>query len=209
MNWNQFKKNIGLIVRLSPTARRVDPAGNELQELEDDWRIDSFPKPESVMFSNLRTGHTVELGKDHIYDFRSDPARSSVAQTYGFLILKMQIILQGPKVRLMPNTKPGERVGPQLRQRPQWTSLARVDASQSIPPTAIGAKVQYRLWTEDATIPLMIRIAANAEGHFGGEHSGPSGVVEQMITEPQAFYISFSHPHVQFEVQAIGWKDNI
>ncbi|MGA2223467.1 MAG: hypothetical protein ABSH41_03375 [Syntrophobacteraceae bacterium] len=83
------------------------------------------------------------------------------------------------------------------RQEPIWTPFIRVDASTSIPPNARSAKIQFKLWSDDNTIPLMIRIASDSDGKFMSEVTGPSGVVTQMIAETQAFYVSFSHPTVR------------
>ncbi|MCK9374920.1 MAG: hypothetical protein M0P73_02095 [Syntrophobacterales bacterium] len=94
------------------------------------------------------------------------------------------------------------------RQEPAWTPFKRIDASNFIPPTANFAIIQFKLWSEDNTVPLMIRIASSKDG-LGviNEVAGPSGVVTQMLTEKQAFYISFSHPNIKYEVIASGWKE--
>lgn len=208
MNWAQFKKNTGMRVQLEPTACRLDEQGNELPNENDDWILESISESNSVILCNVRTDHIAELGKDHIYDFRSNPARSKGGITYGFLVLKMQIFMQGKKLWLRPNAGPGERVGsrPERRQQPMWTQFIRVNASESIPPNAAFAKIQYKLWSDDPSVPLLIRIASEHDGKLMQELSGPSGVAEQMITEQQTFYVSFSHPRIRYEVSVLGYE---
>lgn len=55
-------------------------------------------------------------------------------------------------------------------------------------------------------MPLLIRIASQQDGAVSQELSGPSGVVEQMITEKQTFYVSFSHPKVRYEIGVLGYR---
>jgi hypothetical protein len=71
------------------------------------------------------------------------------------------------------------------RQEPMWTTFIKTDASQSIPPIAHFAKIQFKLWSDDNTIPLMIRIASKPDGGMMSEVAGPSGVVELMLVEKQ------------------------
>ena len=205
MNWAQFKKNIGMRVQLEPIACSLDAQGNELPDENDDWIVENISKEGLVSLRNVRTDNVATLGKDHIYDFRSNPARGL---TYGFLVLKMQVFLQGNKSWLRPNAKPGERIGAQMssRQRTTWTQFIRVNATESIPPNASFARIQYKLSSDDANVPLMIGVASEQDGKFAQELSGPSGVVEQMITEKQAFYVSFSHPRVRYEIGVLGYK---
>ncbi len=95
------------------------------------------------------------------------------------------------------------------RQEPAWTPFKRVDATTSIPPIALSAKIQFKLWSDDNTIPLMIRIASEHDGKFMNEVAGPSGVVTQLITEKQTFYVSVSHPNIKWEVIVLGYKLDI
>ena len=92
------------------------------------------------------------------------------------------------------------------RQEPKWTPFVRVDATALIPPNASFARIQFKLWSDDNTVPLMIRVASEPDGKLMNEVAGPSGVVEQMITEKQAFYVSFSHPKIRYEVAVLGYK---
>jgi len=117
MNWAKFKKAVGMRFQLTPVACRLDSNGNELPELSDDWIVDAFSDKEAVTLRNVRTGHIAEIGKDHIYDFRSDPTRSKGDIKYGFLVLKMQVFMQADRLWLYPNGRPGERVEPPRSSR--------------------------------------------------------------------------------------------
>ncbi len=77
-----------------------------------------------------------------------------------------------------------------------------------MPPMAGIAKIQYKLWSDDQSVPLMIRIASEQKGTMMQELSGPSGVAEQRITEPQTFYVSLSHPRIQYEIGVLGFTFN-
>jgi hypothetical protein len=112
MNWAQFKKNVGIAVQLEPIACRLDKAGREMPEENDDWMVQAISPDGVVSLQNVRSRHIAELGGDHIYDFRSNPARSKGGRTHGFLVLKVQVFLQGDRLWLRPNARPGERVNP-------------------------------------------------------------------------------------------------
>lgn len=132
VNWEQFKKDCGIWVQFVPIACRLDEEGNELAEVSHDWRIESFPDEATVSLVNRETGHVLKLGKDHIYDFRSNPARSDSGAKHGFLVLKMQVFMQGNKLWYRPNARPGEGVSPHRRPKalsdvvvPLLTDIAR------------------------------------------------------------------------------------
>ena len=112
MNWAQFKTSVGMRFQVEPMACRLDAQGHELPEENDDWLFQGISSSEVVSIRNLRTDHIAELGKDHIYDFRSNPNLSTGDIKHGFLVLKMQIFMQGNKLWLRPNARPGERVRP-------------------------------------------------------------------------------------------------
>ena len=92
------------------------------------------------------------------------------------------------------------------RQEPVWTPLERVEAVEGICPLAAFAIIQFRLWSDDNTIPLMIRIASGPNGEIMNEVAGPSGVVKQMLTEHQTFYISLSHPKIKYQISVSGYE---
>ncbi|MEK6656712.1 MAG: hypothetical protein AABY58_04650 [Nitrospirota bacterium] len=208
MNWTHFKKNVGRRFQLEPIPCYIDAAGNESPEISDDWEIEDITESDVIHIRNIRTGHKALLGKDHIYEYRSNPSRKDGEKEYGFLILKVHIFIQNDEVCLRPNSRPGERVNlySQKRIRPMWTDFIKVDAYSGVPPTATTAMIQYRLWSDNENIPLMIRIASDAKAKFSQEASGPSGVIDLLLTEKQTFYVSLSHPHLHFELSVIGWS---
>ncbi|MGH9255398.1 MAG: hypothetical protein ACRD3C_12615 [Vicinamibacterales bacterium] len=97
--------------QLEPVACRLDEHGRELPDENDDWLLQHVSSSDVVSLRNLRTDHVAELGKDHIYDFRSNPSRSAEEIKYGFLVLKMQIFVQGNRLWYRPNARLGESVG--------------------------------------------------------------------------------------------------
>jgi len=210
MNWERFRKNIGMRVQIEPPECRLDNNAHVLPDRHDDWMIEQFPEKEHVVLRNISTNHFVRLGKDHIYDFRSNPTRSENGISFGFLVLKIQVFLQGTKVWVRPNARPGDRVPPSGAQhhQVQWTPYFHVDTSPFAPQTAIRIKIQYRLWSDEAAIPLMIRVASKPDGSgLIQELSGPSGVIDQMLDSPN-LYFSFSHPLVNYQLQAMGYEDS-
>jgi hypothetical protein len=91
----------------------------------------------------------------------------------------------------------------------QWTPF-RCIQSNNIPtiPTPFRVKLQVYLSSEDKTVPLMLRVAANAEGHLANTVGGPAAVVEQMIVEPQTYYVSVPDPSVRYRIEVVGWVDD-
>ena len=123
MNWQQMKKNVGYRIQLVPIACLLDGNGCELPPMDDDWIIDEVSIA-GVRVSNIRTGHVTTLGKDHVYNFTSNPDRSQTGIPYGFLTLNVQVFLQGNKLWIRPNARPGVPVKPQLVQViEKWVDL--------------------------------------------------------------------------------------
>jgi len=112
MNWEQIKKNVGCRVQLAPIACRLDENGRELPQIDDDWIIDEVSAA-GVRISNNRTGHVTTLGKDHVHHFTSNPDRSRTGIPHGFLTVNVQVFLQGNRLWIRPNARPGEPVRPQ------------------------------------------------------------------------------------------------
>jgi hypothetical protein len=209
MNWERFRKNLGMRVQIEPPECRLDHNSHVLPDHRDDWLIEQFPDNDVVTLRNLATDHVVRLAKDHIYDFRSNPARSKNGISFGFLVLKVQVFLKGTDVWIRPNARPGDRVPPSNapHHQVQWTPYFRLDTAPFVPPTARIVRIQYRLWSDEAGIPLLIRVASEADGSgLTQELSGPSGVIEQLLDSP-SLYFSVSHPQVHYQLQVIGWED--
>lgn len=124
MNWEQIKNNVGFCVQLVPIACRLDENGCELPPMDDDWIIDAI-STSGVRISNIRTGHTTILGKDHVHHFTSNPDRSQGGIRHGFLTLNVQVFLQGNKLWVRPNSRPGEPVKPQrVEVIEKWVDLS-------------------------------------------------------------------------------------
>ena len=123
MNWDQMKKNLHARVQLNPTAHRLDEYGRKLPIVEDDWLIEEV-SGNGVRIKNLRTHHTTTLGKDHIYDYISNPDRSQAGIKHGFLTLKVQIFLKPNGLSITPTVRPGESVEPPAVQIVEkWVSM--------------------------------------------------------------------------------------
>jgi hypothetical protein len=75
-------------VKVRPIARRIDPSGVELDQIDDVWSLATTSR-EEISLHNDRTHHNVPLGTDHVREYMTD----SAGRTDGFLILKSQIVL--------------------------------------------------------------------------------------------------------------------
>jgi hypothetical protein len=106
-----MKKNVYARVQLIPTAHRLDEHGRRLPATDDDWLIEDVTA-DGVRIKNLRIDQATTLGKDHIYDWRSNPDRSQGGIRHGFLVLKVQLSLTRDGVSITPNSRPGEAVEP-------------------------------------------------------------------------------------------------
>lgn len=111
MNWDQMKKNVNTRVQLKPMPCRLDDYGRKLPALNDNWIIEEV-SADGVRIKNLRTHHTTTLGKDHIYDYISNPDQSRGGIKNGFLTLKVQIFLTREGLSIIPTARPGESVEP-------------------------------------------------------------------------------------------------
>lgn len=72
-----------------------------LPQIDDDWRVDQV-EDEGVWIQNIRTGHRVLLGYDHIHSYISDPARRLGQQRHGLLQLNVRIIMHGVHADIEP-----------------------------------------------------------------------------------------------------------
>lgn len=108
-----MKKNVGCRVRLRPGVIRSDHFGRILPSTDDVWTIDGIADS-GIRISNQRTGHSTILGKDHVYNFTTDPDRSKAGLPHGFLVLRIQITLSGRDLTITPCLRPGEPVLPRV-----------------------------------------------------------------------------------------------
>ena len=105
---DKLKKNIGQRMELEPPACYLDEQGNPLPDKNEDWLVDEVTDA-YVRLTNL-TNQKVLLGTDHIYSFSTNPQHASADGKHGFLTLHVQIFVQGTRVFVRPNARPGERV---------------------------------------------------------------------------------------------------
>ena len=94
-----------------PTPHRLDEYGRKLPAVADEWIIEDV-SADGVRIKNVRTDHTTILGKDHIYDYVSNPDQSQGGIKHGFLTLKVQIFLKPKGLSITPTARPGEPVEP-------------------------------------------------------------------------------------------------
>ena len=106
---------IGARVQLTPTPHRLDEYGRKLPSIGDDWLVEDV-STDGVRIKNVRTDHTTLLGKDHIYDYVSNPDHLQHGVKHGFLTLKVQLFVNASGVSITPTPRPGESVEPQVLQ---------------------------------------------------------------------------------------------
>jgi hypothetical protein len=99
MNSQKVAKMQHKKVRIRPIARRIEPNGQELSQIDDWWMIENASR-QKIKLLNPRSDHFVTLGTDHIREFLTDEAGGSD----GFLVLKSQIILKGAGCHFEPLT---------------------------------------------------------------------------------------------------------
>lgn len=83
-------------VRVRPVARRIDPSGVELPQIDDAWLLTQTSR-EELELSNPRTGHILRLGTDHVREYLTDSGGAD-----GFLLLKSQIFLHARGLAIEP-----------------------------------------------------------------------------------------------------------
>jgi hypothetical protein len=96
MNKQKLSAMTSKQVKVRPMARRIDPNGVELPQIDDVWSLTQASRDE-LNLQNNRTYHNVQLGTDHVREYMTDSGR-----TDGFLILKSQIFLFARGVAVEP-----------------------------------------------------------------------------------------------------------
>src|SRR6266851_4136384 len=123
MNWEQLRKCVGYRVQLEPIACLLDQYGREVVTENHEWIVHDVSSA-GVRISNDQTSHTTTLGADHIHHFTSNPGKFRGDLRYGFLVLHVQIFLQGVNLWVRPNLRPGERVAPPpIGIKEKWVDL--------------------------------------------------------------------------------------
>ena len=105
MKLDGMKKNVGRRMEIVPPACHLDDQGNPLPEKNEDWQVEEVTN--DLVRLSAQSGHQLKLGTDHIYSFATNPQRMADC---GFLTLHVQVFVQGDRVFVKPNSRPGERV---------------------------------------------------------------------------------------------------
>lgn len=95
MNVSKLQSSLGTRVRLRPLARR---SAHRVQ-IDDDWILEGLDPRGALRLSNTRTGHICFLTGDQIYHFENDLNRHTSGLRFGFLHLKVQILLTNTEVK--------------------------------------------------------------------------------------------------------------
>ena len=101
MNIEKLRKGINSKLRLRPAAISVQPDGG-FTSFDDAWTMVEVTVDGIVELINPSTGHIAKLGSDHIHHFDSDPPSSTATQRHGFLVLRVQVFMQGPRLWVEP-----------------------------------------------------------------------------------------------------------
>jgi len=96
MNKQNLSKMCYKRVRLFPTARRIDPVGVELADIDDVWLITDASRTR-LELRNPRSDRILELGTDHIREYLTDFGRSD-----GVFNLKSQVFLFAHGLNVQP-----------------------------------------------------------------------------------------------------------
>ena len=108
MKLDRLKKNVGWLMEIMPPACHLDDHSNHLPEKNEDWKVEEVT--DDVVRLSAQSGHQLTLGTDHIYSFATNPQRAATNGSFGFLTLHVQVFVQGARVFVKPNSRPGERV---------------------------------------------------------------------------------------------------
>jgi len=198
MNKEMLAKCQGHLVRIRPVARRFQ-GQDELQPLDDDWRIVRVDLARKVVeIHDIRCDHCPTLGLDHIHSYTSDPMRDIDGQKHGFLQLNVQVLLtdRGPQIEpLPPNYRRDEVL--ESDARPTLSVAARELLLQAAEDPS---GVVMRLGTLDGTFvktngrnfvePGSARSAAQWRGAVDELHR--LGFVEDRAGKGEVFFVTAS-----------------
>ena len=113
MNRDQLKKNVGRRVKIQPAAIHLDALGRERPTRNEDWTVVDVTDDEVRIEEDAVTPLTTRFGIDAVASFTSDPSRSvGDGKQYGFLLLKVQMYIQGDVITFASCLRPGERLPP-------------------------------------------------------------------------------------------------
>jgi hypothetical protein len=113
MNLEQLKKKgPGSRIKLVPPACHLDAAGEPLPVRDEDWVV--MAVTDQYVEIATDSGCFCRLGNDHIKNFATDPQRSVDGLNHGFLLLLVQIYVEGSDVKAIPTSRPGESMTPPI-----------------------------------------------------------------------------------------------
>jgi hypothetical protein len=99
MNRKMSFKLKGKRVRLRPIPRRLDLAGNELEQSDHSWFVKDV-NSDGLTVQNAGFGHLLTLAPDQIHDYRTDPS----GESFGFLVLHGRVWVKGREAGVEPLT---------------------------------------------------------------------------------------------------------
>jgi hypothetical protein len=111
MNLEQLKKNVGFRMKLVPPAQHLDNLNDPKPVVDEDWIVEAVTD-EFISLKSVGLSHVALLGKDHVKNFATDPNRATDGLDHGFLILLVQVFINGTKLWTIPTPMPGMPVPP-------------------------------------------------------------------------------------------------
>lgn len=100
MNKKHFVENLNAWVRLRPCALWTDAEGCALPTLDHSWRVEAVTD-QMVRLTCIRTGHVLELGLDHVREYRSDFTNNPLGRR-GFIMLQSWVLLEQDHITIEP-----------------------------------------------------------------------------------------------------------
>jgi len=100
MNKKHLAENLNAWVRLRPCALWTDGEGCALPTLDHSWRIDAVTA-QMVRLACIRTGHVLELGLDHVREYRTDFTNNPLGRR-GFLMLQSWVLVEPNHITIEP-----------------------------------------------------------------------------------------------------------
>jgi hypothetical protein len=102
MNKKKIKQLRGW-VRIYPSPK-IEVRGNSRHP--DFWFADEYVSAAHIRLSYSATGHSKDIGLDHIVEYRTDSFVNMGQTSKGIIILKTQIVVRGQSVLLEPLRRP-------------------------------------------------------------------------------------------------------
>ncbi len=107
MNRKIFRTNVGARLQLRPVPQVL--VGNDWKQWRDvDWILLRIDESASVVeLSTVGYGYRVFIGMDQIHSYMSNPQRPKVGLRYGFLHLRVRLMIDGVNISLEPFRQEG------------------------------------------------------------------------------------------------------